>query len=246
VFTQTDPLQASVGTTYPSSYMYGNNNPMLFTDPGGMDSIRPGGPTRFGPSTISNPLFRGGLCIWGVPKGFPGSCSKKTGPLMAVTEATSEMIALIDQSISDMSKWWGRNGGTVTAVLGGVAFAVCVVSTAGACAVAGWAAAAVSISGRTIQYIAGDKSGPELLAFSAVDIASAFVPGTAQIEGSFLSRFTETLGRASFEGGLFNRFKVAGIKAGIKVAATALGATAQSVPLTKAVACVKAQSVVCK
>jgi hypothetical protein len=35
-FTQTDPLQADVGSPYPSSYVYGNNNPNIYTDPSGM------------------------------------------------------------------------------------------------------------------------------------------------------------------------------------------------------------------
>ncbi len=37
-FTQTDPLQATVGQAYPSSYVYGNNNPLRFTDPNGLRS----------------------------------------------------------------------------------------------------------------------------------------------------------------------------------------------------------------
>lgn len=36
LFTQTDPLEADIGTPYPSSYSYGNNNPVVFTDPSGM------------------------------------------------------------------------------------------------------------------------------------------------------------------------------------------------------------------
>jgi RHS repeat-associated protein len=38
-FTQTDPLQASVGSAYPSAYVYGNNNPMVFRDPTGLRGI---------------------------------------------------------------------------------------------------------------------------------------------------------------------------------------------------------------
>lgn len=34
-FTQTDPLQADIGAPYPSSYVYGNNNPAVFVDPSG-------------------------------------------------------------------------------------------------------------------------------------------------------------------------------------------------------------------
>ena len=34
-FTQTDPLEAETGPPYPSAYVYGNNNPMVFTDPSG-------------------------------------------------------------------------------------------------------------------------------------------------------------------------------------------------------------------
>jgi hypothetical protein len=34
-FTQTDPLQADVGSAYPSAYVYGNNNPNMYVDPSG-------------------------------------------------------------------------------------------------------------------------------------------------------------------------------------------------------------------
>ncbi len=37
-FTQTDPRQATVGQAYPSSYVYGNNNPLVFVDPSGLQS----------------------------------------------------------------------------------------------------------------------------------------------------------------------------------------------------------------
>jgi hypothetical protein len=39
-FTQTDPLEASVGSPYPSAYVYGNNNPLVYTDPSGMRAER--------------------------------------------------------------------------------------------------------------------------------------------------------------------------------------------------------------
>lgn len=39
LFTQTDPLEATVGLPYPSSYVYGQNNPLVFTDQSGMRSI---------------------------------------------------------------------------------------------------------------------------------------------------------------------------------------------------------------
>ena len=35
-FTQTDPISAEVGEPYPSAFVYGNNNPMAYTDPSGM------------------------------------------------------------------------------------------------------------------------------------------------------------------------------------------------------------------
>jgi hypothetical protein len=38
-FTQTDPLQASVSSAYPSAYMYGANNPMIFADPSGLRAV---------------------------------------------------------------------------------------------------------------------------------------------------------------------------------------------------------------
>lgn len=53
VFTQTDPLQADIGSPYPSAYVYGNNNPLVFTDPSGLrgqaaqgsaNPVREGGP----------------------------------------------------------------------------------------------------------------------------------------------------------------------------------------------------------
>jgi hypothetical protein len=36
LFTQTDPLEADVGSAYPSAYVYGNNNPTMFVDPSGL------------------------------------------------------------------------------------------------------------------------------------------------------------------------------------------------------------------
>jgi hypothetical protein len=38
LFTQTDPLQPTVGSAYPSAYVYGNNNPVRFVDPTGLRS----------------------------------------------------------------------------------------------------------------------------------------------------------------------------------------------------------------
>jgi hypothetical protein len=38
-FTQTDPLQATVGQAYPSTYTYANNNPNLYTDPSGLRAV---------------------------------------------------------------------------------------------------------------------------------------------------------------------------------------------------------------
>ena len=44
-FTQTDPLEATVGEPYPSSYVYGRNNPVVYTDPSGLraERVGPGG-----------------------------------------------------------------------------------------------------------------------------------------------------------------------------------------------------------
>ena len=39
-FTQTDPLQADVGSAYPSAYVYGNNNPLMYVDPSGLRGIK--------------------------------------------------------------------------------------------------------------------------------------------------------------------------------------------------------------
>jgi RHS repeat-associated protein len=36
MFTQTDPLQADIGSRYPSAYVYGNNNPTIYVDPSGL------------------------------------------------------------------------------------------------------------------------------------------------------------------------------------------------------------------
>lgn len=40
-FTQTDPLQADVGSPYPSAYVYGNNNPNMYVDPSGLRADAP-------------------------------------------------------------------------------------------------------------------------------------------------------------------------------------------------------------
>lgn len=42
-FTQTDPLQATVGQPYPSTYIYGNNNPNMYVDPTGLRGQAAGG-----------------------------------------------------------------------------------------------------------------------------------------------------------------------------------------------------------
>jgi hypothetical protein len=45
-FTQTDPLQADVAQAYPSAYVYGNNNPNMYTDPSGMRGQAGGLPSQ--------------------------------------------------------------------------------------------------------------------------------------------------------------------------------------------------------
>jgi hypothetical protein len=39
LFTQTDPLQADIGSPDPSAYIYGNNNPVVYTDPSGLRAV---------------------------------------------------------------------------------------------------------------------------------------------------------------------------------------------------------------
>jgi hypothetical protein len=60
VFTQTDPLQADVGSAYPSTYVYGNNNPNVYVDPSGMRGSMPGtsenGIAKSDPTTLPNEL----------------------------------------------------------------------------------------------------------------------------------------------------------------------------------------------
>jgi hypothetical protein len=41
-FTQTDPLQSTVGQAYPSTYVYGNNNPNMYVDPLGLRGSKQG------------------------------------------------------------------------------------------------------------------------------------------------------------------------------------------------------------
>jgi hypothetical protein len=58
-FTQTDPLQATVGQAYPSTYIYANNNPNVYTDPSGMRGV-------LGQGLFDR--FGGGIGGWAVPK----------------------------------------------------------------------------------------------------------------------------------------------------------------------------------
>jgi hypothetical protein len=58
-FTQTDPLQADVGQPYPSTYVYANNNPNVYTDPSGMRGV-------LGQGLFDR--FGGGIGGWAVPK----------------------------------------------------------------------------------------------------------------------------------------------------------------------------------
>ena len=70
-FTQTDPLQADVGSPYPSSYVYSSNNPMLYVDPSGERGQLPGCVWKNNPIASQQPeqlAFRtGGLSASQVP-----------------------------------------------------------------------------------------------------------------------------------------------------------------------------------
>jgi hypothetical protein len=65
-FTQTDPLQPTVGQAYPSTYIYANNNPNVFTDPSGLRGGMPGasgnGIAKSDPTALPNELASATSC----------------------------------------------------------------------------------------------------------------------------------------------------------------------------------------
>jgi hypothetical protein len=76
VFTQTDPLQATVGQAYPSTYIYANNNPNMFVDPSGMRGQFAG--SSLATNAIASQFF--GLQTFDLPfciAGVIGHCPKE-------------------------------------------------------------------------------------------------------------------------------------------------------------------------
>jgi hypothetical protein len=83
-FTQTDPLQPTVGQAYPSSYVYANNNPNMYVDPSGLRAVdlavsgltsrNPIVAVEFG---LSASLLQSGLRIPGV-NWCVGSCTRSS------------------------------------------------------------------------------------------------------------------------------------------------------------------------
>jgi hypothetical protein len=93
-FTQTDPLQADVGSAYPSSYVYGNNNPNVYTDPSGLRATA-GSPTSL--ALTSNPIVAANPCAGKVPPAgnypvaFNGACFPIPNGFNAVTNSKGEL-----------------------------------------------------------------------------------------------------------------------------------------------------------
>ena len=76
MFTQTDPLEADVGSPYPSAYVYGNNNPVVFTDLSGRRGVLAGWSNPIGNGSVR----RGGDGVSG--GGISGYRRPRPGPVI--------------------------------------------------------------------------------------------------------------------------------------------------------------------
>jgi hypothetical protein len=90
VFTQTDPLEADVGSAYPSAYVYGNNNPTMYVDPSGkrgmiVDTAYP----------VGHPLRNRTPWAWDGKRCIPGWHSNCFGP--RAPWATTPLAAMAGQ-----------------------------------------------------------------------------------------------------------------------------------------------------
>jgi hypothetical protein len=95
VFTQTDPLAADVGSPYPSAYVYGNNNPIVFTDPSGFRAVGP--PNGLALDPTPNPIAAADPCARAlIPKGsygvgYQGGCWAVPNGSNAVTNSSGQV-----------------------------------------------------------------------------------------------------------------------------------------------------------
>ena len=77
-FTQTDPMPLGAGSAFESAYVYGNNNPLVYTDPSGLRGGLPGCPWSNNPIASQQPeLLALRSQIW-IP--VPGTLPPRTVP----------------------------------------------------------------------------------------------------------------------------------------------------------------------
>jgi hypothetical protein len=92
-FTQTDPLQPTVGQAYPSTYIYANNNPNMYVDPSGLRATG-GAPSSL--ALTSNPIASTNPCVGKVPAVgnykvlYNGGCYEIPDGTQAVTNSKGE------------------------------------------------------------------------------------------------------------------------------------------------------------
>ncbi len=93
-FTQTDPLPMGAGSPFESPYVYGMNNPLVFTDPSGLRATV-GAPNRL--ALTSNPIASANPCAGKTaPTGnyaivFNGGCFPIPNGSTAVTNSKGEL-----------------------------------------------------------------------------------------------------------------------------------------------------------
>jgi RHS repeat-associated protein len=142
------------------------------------------------------------------------------------------------QLIGDLSGFWSRNSSKFaigSAVLG---FGICVVATAGACAVVAGGAVGISGAGNLVMYLGGDKSGWQSLGATALDLPGLFAPGVAQATENFVKNNLEILAERLANSGVFKRALLRlGYEAKKVVVAKILPTIGQGITATRTVAC---------
>jgi hypothetical protein len=239
-FTQTDPLQASVGSAYPPSYVSGADIPVMFTDPSG---LREGSPCsgKRAPSGLYPVAYKG--ACYPVPNGRVavdkgGELYSAPGQYCGATQCRITIGDVLPGAMQELSAFWNRNSSKFavgTALLG---FGACVLVTGGACAVIAGGVVGLSGAGNLVMYLGGDKSGWQAIGSTALDLPGLLVPGVGQNAAKFaesnLSVLAEKLaGSGAFRSALLR----AGYEAKKVIVTELAPAAGQLVVATRTVAC---------